>query len=77
MKQRKNAPQSPLWLDKSSSSSPFEPRQTYLKAATGSHCPLSGQWAPSSSPADTRRLAQGEVMPSHSGHPVQWILIAV
>lgn len=42
---------------------------------TGEHCPVSGWWAPDGYPTEKRLVTEGNVMPSHRGQAVLWMLM--
>lgn len=46
-----------------------------LVAGTGSHCPLSGIWAPAGEQEAGLRVLEGSIMPSHRNTAVDWQLV--
>lgn len=58
----------------------LRPRQQWaggrrLTADTGSHCPLSGLWAPMGEEAARLRVMEGSIMPTYRNGPVRWTLL--
>lgn len=44
-------------------------------AGTGSHCPVSGIWAPIGVVGQGRQVLEGSIMPTHSNAAVVWHLV--
>ncbi|MDQ0076525.1 hypothetical protein [Arthrobacter oryzae] len=40
--------------------------------ATGTHCPVSGLWAPEDAPHDGQTFFEGHIFPSYNGSPTVW-----
>ncbi|WP_159706617.1 hypothetical protein [Arthrobacter sp. 18067] len=45
-------------------------------ARTGEHCPSNGWWGRADNSSGVRLIAEGSIMPPHSGESVIWILMA-
>ncbi len=46
-----------------------------LTAETGTHCPLSGLWAPNGEEAARANVLEGSIMPTYRSDRVQWTLL--
>jgi hypothetical protein len=46
------------------------------EATTGHHALASGWWRPRTGSPEPRYISQGDILPSHQGSPVVWVLIA-
>jgi hypothetical protein len=46
-----------------------------LVADTGSHCPISGIWAPAGEQESGRVVLEGSIMPARGSVPVDWQLV--
>lgn len=45
-----------------------------LTARTGTHCPLSGLWAPDHDESAPAQVLEGSLMPTYGNNAVEWIL---
>ncbi|KUM42100.1 hypothetical protein AR689_00535 [Arthrobacter sp. EpRS71] len=50
-------------------------RRSRFVAGTGSHCPISGIWAPAGETEKGLRLLEGSIMPVHDNSAVDWQLV--
>ncbi|MDI2034173.1 hypothetical protein [Paenarthrobacter nitroguajacolicus] len=54
---------------------PAAPRRSLFVAGTGSHCPVSGIWAPAGETGHSKRVLEGSIMPTHGDSAVDWQLV--
>lgn len=50
-------------------------RRSRYTAGTGSHCPISGIWAPEGDVAKSMQLLEGSIMPARGDSAVDWELV--
>ncbi|PRB41057.1 hypothetical protein CQ020_14240 [Arthrobacter sp. MYb23] len=50
-------------------------RRSRFTAGTGSHCPISGIWAPEGDIEKSMRLLEGNIMPARGDSAVDWQLL--
>ncbi len=50
-------------------------RSSRFMAGTGSHCPISGIWAPAGDMGQSLQVLEGSIMPTHGDSAVDWQLV--
>ena len=50
-------------------------RRGRFVAGTGSHCPVSGLWAPAGEQDSATQVLEGSIMPAHGNSAVVWQLV--
>lgn len=51
------------------------PRSRTLTATTGTHCPVSGEWAPVGAGDTVCRFLEGSMMPAFRNRAAEWELV--